>query len=133
MITLERIDAGPAYLRRRDPDAATSRGDEAAIAPRVGAAGSAVFWPTRLLRAPRRKAIYALHAFWRELDDIRDGEASRTLKLALLADWRVEIALLYAGGPQAGLLRAKRIKQWTFYRRDEARIREIKRASLAKV
>ena len=34
---------------------------------------------------------------------------------------------------QAGLLRAKRIKQWTFYRRDEARIREIKRAILAKV
>ena len=28
---------------------------------------------------------------------------------------------------QAGLVRAKRIKQWTFYRRDEARIREVKR------
>lgn len=34
---------------------------------------------------------------------------------------------------QAGLLRAKRIKQWTFYKRDEARIREIKKAILAKV
>jgi DNA-binding transcriptional ArsR family regulator len=29
---------------------------------------------------------------------------------------------------QAGLLRPKRIKQWTFYKRDEARIRELKRA-----
>lgn len=29
---------------------------------------------------------------------------------------------------QAGLVRARRIKQWTFYRRDEARIAEIKRA-----
>ena len=28
---------------------------------------------------------------------------------------------------QAGLIRGKRIKQWTFYRRDEARIAEIKR------
>ena len=28
----------------------------------------------------------------------------------------------------AGLLRSKRIKQWTFYRRNEARIAEIKRA-----
>jgi len=28
---------------------------------------------------------------------------------------------------QAGLVRAKRIKQWTFYRRDEARIKEVKR------
>ena len=32
---------------------------------------------------------------------------------------------------QAGLVRAKRIKQWTFYKRDEARIREIKKAILA--
>jgi len=29
---------------------------------------------------------------------------------------------------QAGLLRPKRIKQWTFYKRDEARIRAVKRA-----
>jgi ArsR family transcriptional regulator len=29
---------------------------------------------------------------------------------------------------QAGLVRAKRIKQWTFYRRDEAQIRRIKRS-----
>ena len=29
---------------------------------------------------------------------------------------------------QAGLLRARRIKQWTFYRRDEDSIRAIKRA-----
>jgi DNA-binding transcriptional ArsR family regulator len=28
----------------------------------------------------------------------------------------------------AGLVRAKRIKQWTFYKRDDARIAEIKRA-----
>lgn len=28
---------------------------------------------------------------------------------------------------QAGLVRAKRIKQWTFYRRDEARITAVKR------
>jgi ArsR family transcriptional regulator len=28
---------------------------------------------------------------------------------------------------QAGLVRGKRIKQWTFYRRDEKRIRELKR------
>jgi DNA-binding transcriptional ArsR family regulator len=34
---------------------------------------------------------------------------------------------------QAGLVRAKRIKQWTFYRRDEARIAEIKQAIAAEV
>ena len=29
---------------------------------------------------------------------------------------------------QAGLLRAKRVRQWTFYKRNEKRIAEIKRA-----
>jgi DNA-binding transcriptional ArsR family regulator len=32
---------------------------------------------------------------------------------------------------QAGLLRPKRIKQWTFYRRDEARLRSVKKALAA--
>jgi len=34
---------------------------------------------------------------------------------------------------QAGLLRSKRIKQWTFYKRDEASIRAIKSAIRAKL
>jgi DNA-binding transcriptional ArsR family regulator len=33
----------------------------------------------------------------------------------------------------AGLIRGKRIKQWTFYKRDESRIRKIKKRILAKV
>lgn len=31
---------------------------------------------------------------------------------------------------RAGLVRPKRIKQWTFYKRDENRIRELKRTIL---
>jgi ArsR family transcriptional regulator len=34
---------------------------------------------------------------------------------------------------RAGLVRAKRIKQWTFYQRDEAAIRALKRTLLADV
>ncbi len=34
---------------------------------------------------------------------------------------------------QARLVRPKRIKQWTFYKRDEAAIRALKKAVLAKV
>ncbi len=34
---------------------------------------------------------------------------------------------------QAGLIRPKRIKQWTFYKRDEARIKEIKKAILTNI
>jgi len=39
----------------------------------------------------------------------------------------------FEGAVAGGLAAPKRIKQWTFYRRDEARIREIKRAIWAKV
>jgi DNA-binding transcriptional ArsR family regulator len=34
---------------------------------------------------------------------------------------------------RVGLVRGKRIKQWTFYKRDEARIREIKKAIMASI
>ena len=34
---------------------------------------------------------------------------------------------------QAGLVRAKRIRQWTFYKRDRSRIRQFKKAFLAEV
>jgi DNA-binding transcriptional ArsR family regulator len=34
---------------------------------------------------------------------------------------------------QAGLLSSRRVKQWTFYKRDEARISELKRAIVAKI
>jgi DNA-binding transcriptional ArsR family regulator len=34
---------------------------------------------------------------------------------------------------RAGLIRSKRIKQWTFYQRDEARIRELKRTILQSI
>ncbi len=34
---------------------------------------------------------------------------------------------------QAGLIRGKRIKQWTFYKRDEAGIRQFKKTILAKI
>jgi hypothetical protein len=34
---------------------------------------------------------------------------------------------------QAGLTRPKRIKKWTFYKRDEARTKQTKKAILAKV
>jgi ArsR family transcriptional regulator len=34
---------------------------------------------------------------------------------------------------RAGLVRGKRIKQWTFYQRDERRIRELKRGTIGRI
>jgi len=50
--------------------------------------------------------MQALYLFCRELRGIADGDASRTLKLALLADWRTQIGLLYADQPQHFVTRA---------------------------
>jgi phytoene synthase len=60
------------------------------------------------LPLPRRNALQALPLFCREVRDVADGNASPTLKLALLADWRTQIALLYAGRPQHVVTRALR-------------------------
>jgi phytoene synthase len=59
----------------------------------------------QLLPVQRRMAIRALHAFYREVDDIADGGASRSLKQILLANWRSEIGLLFAGRPQHDVTR----------------------------
>ena len=70
------------------------------IAWRLRSPDSSFFWATQLLSYHRREAMYALYAFCREVDDIADAKASRSLKLKLLADWRTEISRLYARRPQ---------------------------------
>ena len=92
---------------RPDPDATIDAADtrENAIAPRRRAVGSWFFWAMQLLPAQRRKAMRALYAFCREIDDIAGGEASRSLKQILLSNWRSEIAHLYAGRPHHDVTR----------------------------
>jgi ArsR family transcriptional regulator len=59
-------------------------------------------------------------------DLVRDGVCSLFIaqKLGVSPSTASEHLRVLA---QAGLVRGKRIKQWTFYRRDEKRIAEIKR------
>jgi squalene synthase HpnD len=71
-----------------------------AIALRLRSARSSFSGTMQLLSAHSREAMYALHAFCREVEDIAASEASRVLKYTLLGNWRSEIALLYAGRPQ---------------------------------
>ena len=63
-------------------------------------------------------------------DRVKDGVCSIFIaeKLGVSAPTAAEHLRILA---QAGLVTPKRIKQWTFYRRDEARIRDVKR-TLAK-
>jgi presqualene diphosphate synthase len=108
MITLERSIASSDLVHRRDLGPTIPRTEEIAIAQRIRSANPSLFWSTLLLPAPRRDAMQALYFFCRELRGIADGDASRTLKLALLTDWRTQIGLLYSGRPEHFVTRGLR-------------------------
>jgi presqualene diphosphate synthase len=100
MSTVERLYAP--ISQQPGPDAAIGARDnkDSAIGLRRGIADRSFFWAMRLLPAQRRDAAHAVYNFYREVDDIADGEASPSLKQILLLNWRSEIARLYGGQPR---------------------------------
>lgn len=62
--------------------------------------GSSFYYSFRLLPPPRRRAITALYAFCREVDDVVDDMHDPAVAQMKLAWWRQEIARAYAGGAQ---------------------------------
>src|SRR5262249_79434 len=100
MSALERLHAPIPYHSRPRTSTAVPDCKEDAIALRQRAVGSSWVRPMRLLPARRREAMCPLYAFCRELEDIGDGETSRSLKQTLLLNWRSEIAHLYKGRPR---------------------------------
>ena len=66
----------------------------------VSRSGTSFFWGMRVLPAERRRAMHAIYAFCRELDDIADEPGEVAAKRRALAAWREEIDRLYAGHPQ---------------------------------
>ena len=109
MATIERLDTSISRFRSSRPVVYPAEGHEQqdnTIALRLSAAGSSFFWAMQFLPYRRREAMYALYAFRREVDDIANSDAPRSLKDVLLSDWRSEIALLYAGRPQQTVTRA---------------------------
>ena len=66
----------------------------------VARSGTSFLWGMRALSAERRRAIYAIYAFCREVDDIADEPGENADKRRALAAWRQEIDRLYAGEPR---------------------------------
>ena len=67
---------------------------------KAAASGSSFYYSFLFLPPERRRAITALYAFCREVDDAVD-EASDPQRAAVkLAWWRAEVANLFAGSPQ---------------------------------
>ena len=91
----------PALDRRAQRDAATpGRIEPRAHVKRVVArSGTSFLWGMQALPRARRRAMYAIYAFCREVDDIADEPGALDDKLRALAAWREEIARLYDGRP----------------------------------
>lgn len=68
--------------------------------------GSSFYSSFRFLPENRRRAITALYAFCREVDDVVDETHDDNVARTTLNWWRAEIDNLYAGGPQHPVTRA---------------------------
>ena len=68
--------------------------------------GSSFYYSFLFLPPERRRAITALYAFCREVDDVVDECTDTGVAYAKLAWWRLELERLYAGQPQHPVARA---------------------------
>jgi len=62
--------------------------------------GSSFYYSFRLLPDAKRRAITALYAYCREVDDVVDEVHEPSVAQAKLAWWRLEVARIYDGTPQ---------------------------------
>src|SRR5574343_1546323 len=67
---------------------------------KAAASGSSFYYSFLFLPPERRRAITALYAFCREVDDVVDECQDPSLAAAKLVWWRMEVARLYEGKPE---------------------------------
>jgi phytoene synthase len=73
---------------------------------KAAASGSSFYYSFLFLPPERRRAITALYAFCREVDDVVDETSDPQLAATKLAWWRLEVANLFAGKPQHPVTKA---------------------------
>ena len=73
---------------------------------KAASSGSSFYYSFLFLPPERRRAITALYAFCREVDDVVDEGMDPQVSAAKLAWWRAEVANLFAGRPQHPVTRA---------------------------
>jgi phytoene synthase len=73
---------------------------------RAAASGSSFYYSFLFLPPQRRRAITALYAFCREVDDVVDEVSDPAVARSKLAWWRTEISAVFAGTPQHPVARA---------------------------
>jgi phytoene synthase len=73
---------------------------------KAAASGSSFYYSFMFLPTERRRAITALYAYCREVDDVVDECTDPGVARTKLAWWRDEVARLYAGKPQHPVTKA---------------------------
>ena len=73
---------------------------------KAAASGSSFYYSFLFLEPERRRAITALYAFCREVDDAVDDATEAHRAAVKLAWWRAEVANLFAGNPQHPVTKA---------------------------
>jgi 15-cis-phytoene synthase len=73
---------------------------------KAAASGSSFYYSFVFLPPDRRRAITALYAFCREVDDVVDETNEPQIAAAKLAWWRAEVANLFAAKPQHPVTKA---------------------------
>jgi len=73
---------------------------------KAAASGSSFYYSFLFLPPDKRRAITALYAFCREVDDVADEVSDAQIARTKLAWWRTEVANLFAGHPQHPVTRA---------------------------
>ena len=73
---------------------------------KAAGSGSSFYYAFLFLPPDRRRAITALYAFCREVDDVVDEAADPQVAGAKLAWWRQEVSRTFAGDPQHPVTRA---------------------------
>lgn len=73
---------------------------------KAAASGSSFYYSFLFLPPPRRRAITALYAFCREVDDVVDEDHEAQVARAKLDWWRREVDAMYRDAPQHPVTRA---------------------------
>jgi len=73
---------------------------------KAASSGSSFYYSSLFLPAERRRAITALYAFCREVDDVVDEGMDPQVAAAKLGWWRAEVGKLFEGKPQHPVTRA---------------------------
>lgn len=81
-------------------DCRATAADLAHVEAVVRDSGTSFYGAMRTLPKNQREAMFAVYAFCREIDDIADDPLPPQEKVQGLAQWRIEIDLLFAGTPQ---------------------------------